>query len=199
MKKFVYIFILVISYTSITIAGTKEVQEFADDVANKIISIVKKNTDQKVKSQQLYELIKSNFDVQWMSRFTLARNYKKLSEEQRRSYIDLYSSYLNNSYSPILMKYSDESYKINKVTKSGPKDYDVDITIVRKDASPLKLKYHIKEVAPKSYKAVDMVIEGVSTILNQRSEFASIIQNKGIDGLLGDLREGKIKSKHNVD
>ena len=113
------------------------------------------------------------------------------SDVGKEEYLDLYTYYLLDNYSPILMKYSDEKYNIIKISKSGNKDYDADINVIRKDGPPLKLRYHIKEDLPGQYKAVDMLVEGVSTILNQRSEFSHIIQEKGLSNLLNNLRERK--------
>jgi phospholipid transport system substrate-binding protein len=200
-KKFIPILIIFIFLSNTSIASTQDVENFVDKVADRIIKIVtNKNSSEKTKSSQILKMINDEFDVKWMSRFTLGRSYRKLSDSQQESYIDLYTQYLCNNYSPILMKYSDESYKISKVMKTGSKDYDVDVSILRKGGAPaIALRYHVKEVSPDSYKAVDMVVEGISTILSQRSEFSYIVQEKGIDGLLEDLRGGKVKKQHNID
>ena len=38
------------------------------------------------------------------------------------------------------------------------------------------------------YKVIDVSVEGISMLHTHRVEFASVVNRKGIDGLLGDLR-----------
>ena len=194
LKKLIPIFTIFIFLNNASIADVQAVEYFIDEVAARIIkTVTNKNISSTTKSSQLCNLIDNEFDIKWMSRFALGKNYRKLSDYQRSSYTKLYANYLCNNYSPILMKYSDESYKINKVIKTGKKDYDANVVIFRKGgAPPIKLTYHVKEVGTENdssaYKSVDMIVEGVSTILSQRSEFSSKVQRDGIDGLLEELR-----------
>lgn len=173
-------------------AGDQEVKTFVDKVAHEIIGIVKNKTSPaSAKDPQILEVLKRNFDIKWMSKFTLGKHYKELSEDQKKQYFDLYTYYLLANYSPILMKYSDEKYNIVRVMKADKNSYDVDVDIIRNEGPKIKLRYHITEEKQNEYKAVDMLIEGVSTILNQRSEFAHIVQSRGIEGFLQELRNKK--------
>ena len=36
--------------------------------------------------------------------------------------------------------------------------------------------------------AIDVIVEGVSLIVTQRSEFGAVIERRGLDGLLAELR-----------
>jgi phospholipid transport system substrate-binding protein len=37
--------------------------------------------------------------------------------------------------------------------------------------------------------AIDVIVEGVSLIVTQRSEFSAVIERRGMDGLLAELRQ----------
>jgi phospholipid transport system substrate-binding protein len=176
------------------------VRSFVDGVAQNIIQVVsnKKNSVSKVDSEIL-GIIKSSFDIEWMAKYTMGKNYKSLTEAQWREYKGLYQHYLLIVYSPILRKYDGQSYKITRVTSSTsrPSEYDCDVTIISPDNKPpISLRYHIKEVSEGRYLAMDMVVENISTIFSQRSEFSSIVQTKGIDGLFVEMRAGKLKSSN---
>lgn len=190
-------FLMVITLFLVTCTATADdakIRAFVDNVAHSIIATVsnKQNSVDKVNASIL-SIIQNNFDVAWMSRFALGKNYKVLSDQQVQEYVKLYEHYLLASYSPILRKYNGQFYNITKIAQSGAQDYDVDIKIMGRDGSkPVSIKYHIKEMPTGEYRAMDMVVEGVSTISTQRSEFSDTIQTKGVDGLFSDLRAGRL-------
>jgi phospholipid transport system substrate-binding protein len=37
--------------------------------------------------------------------------------------------------------------------------------------------------------AIDVIVEGISLIVTQRSEFSAVIERQGMDGLLAELRQ----------
>lgn len=189
IKFYLVLIAAIFAYGNLTFAHEQEVLNFSTNIADNIISIVNnKKSSEGAKKQQILSIIKKDFDVTWMSRFALGKSYRELSQNQKEKYTELYTHYLLANYFPILMKYEDESYKVTKINKANNNGYDVDIQVDRKNAQPILIRYHIKKSKDAKYKVVDMVVEGVSTILSQRSEFSHILQNSGIDGLMQTLQ-----------
>ena len=54
---------------------------------------------------------------------------------------------------------------------------------------PLKVDWRVRELDGGDLVAIDVIIEGVSLIVTQRSEFSSVIERSGMDGLLAELRQ----------
>ena len=100
-----------------------------------------------------------------------------------------------DNYFPILMKYDgDDSYEVLKIRQVDKKDYDVKIKLVTKKAeNPVIIKYRVR-YANSKYKCLDMVVEGISTLISQRAEFTSVIQQSGLNAFLKKLEKQKIKS-----
>jgi phospholipid transport system substrate-binding protein len=48
--------------------------------------------------------------------------------------------------------------------------------------------YYLEHTS-KGWKVYDVVVDGISLIINYRSAFADIIESKGIDGLIADLQD----------
>src|SRR5262249_38778330 len=96
------------------------------------------------------------------------------------------------NYFPILSKYDkDDSYEITRIQQLDNQDYDIKIKLHTKKAEePVSLKYRAKAF-DNSFKFLDMVVEGVSTLSSQRAEFSSIVQRSGVDGLFKRLESGK--------
>ena len=181
--------IIVITTTNIALAQNNTPESFVNNVAQKIISIVKSqsSTDAQKKSA-IKSLINKNFDVKWMSKFVLGRSYKALSIKDQQKYTKLYLNYLVGNYFPILKKYDNDKFSVTQVKKTSKNSYDIDTIINRVDKPTVSIKYHIKDY-DSSLKVVDMIVEGISTIISQRSEFESIIQSHGIHGFMQEMKE----------
>jgi phospholipid transport system substrate-binding protein len=53
---------------------------------------------------------------------------------------------------------------------------------------PIKVDWRVRELRDHSLVAIDVIVEGVSLVVTQRSEFGSVIERRGMDGLLSELR-----------
>jgi phospholipid transport system substrate-binding protein len=62
--------------------------------------------------------------------------------------------------------------------------------IIPRDGAPARIEWRVRG-KPGNCKIIDVVIEGISMAINQRSEFASVIQRGGgeFDSLLTQLRK----------
>jgi phospholipid transport system substrate-binding protein len=175
--------------TNISLASDKDVENFINSVAQKIISTAtSKSSSELQKKSEIKVIIAQNFDTQWMAQFVLGRNYKALSETQQQEYTKYYLNYLLGNYFPILMKYDNNKFIINQIIKSSATGYNVDTTIQRIGKSSVSIRYQLKDENG-SLKAIDMIVEGISTIISQRSEFDSIIQDSGLDGFMQKMKE----------
>ena len=63
----------------------------------------------------------------------------------------------------------------------------VESEITAKEGPPIKLQWRIRQGA-ESLKIVDILVEGVSMAVTQRSEFTNVVRSQGLEGLLQALR-----------
>lgn len=63
---------------------------------------------------------------------------------------------------------------------------DVQTKIVQPDGTSVELGLRVRG-AEEQMKIIDVVVGGVSVELTERREFASVVQQTGIDGLIGTL------------
>lgn len=191
--KFLLFFIVpLISITHASYADQSDVKKFVEGVADDVISIVRNNSSSNGrKADKLLRVIKSNFDTEWMGKFVLGRDYRKLSSSEKRKYHQLYTQYLRNTYFPILLKYENESYSISRVVQTGTNLYTVSVVIIRPGRSSIDLDYTVKQKGGR-YKMLDMSIEGVSTVFTQKSEFGSVLSENGVEGLFDRLERAQI-------
>ena len=139
-------------------------------------------------------LLDEHFDVPTIAKFTLGRYWRTATDEQRAEFSKLFEDYIVQSYSTRFAEYHGESFQ---VAGSSADDNGVIVVHSKIDMpSPedIRVDWHLR-AAGGSFVIVDIVVEGVSMAVTQRSEFASVIQSRGgVAGLLEALRAKNAQS-----
>ncbi len=187
MKK-IALFLTIIFSAFLSQAQNEKMEAFVDDIATQVIKIAS-NKDYSIsaKTSHFKKLMEKNFDTEWMAKFAIGRLYKSLDEKQKAEYLNQYETYLLYSYLPNLLRYTDESFKIINTEQSGKRNFAVHTEIIRKDGKPpVKTTYIIRPIDDDQtqFKIIDIVVEGISTIMSERSEFKEITTNSGADHLI---------------
>ena len=120
----------------------------------------------------------------------LGPTYRTLTDAQREAYDRAFEEYVLETYSRRIDEYGGEELAIAGAEAAGSRDVKVMSRITGTDqAEPAKVAWRVREreAAPK---IIDVEIEGVSMAMSQRSEFASVVDRRGIDGLITMLEKG---------
>ena len=133
------------------------------------------------------ELLGRSIDLPRIGRFALGKAWPKATPEQRQEYQRLFAEWVLRTYSRRLGGYSGQSFKIIKAGPLGKRDAVVFTEIGRPSGPPLKAAWRVRGGA-NGYKILDVIVEGVSMIATQRSEFASLVRRQGLEGLIDSLR-----------
>ena len=152
------------------------------------------NVDDKKK---LTALIEESIDFEWISRFVLGREYRKFTNEQKKEFTDLYRKFLIKTYGPKFNNYQAESYEILLVQEK--KRYSIVKSKFKiNDGSEVNFAFRVKKGKDSSqFKIIDIIVETVSLIETQRSEFSSVIKEVGIDNFLMAMKK-KTNNKENA-
>ena len=133
------------------------------------------------------QLMRQGFDLAFIGRFVLGRHWRTVSADQQAQYLDLFSSYILQTYSSHLGGYTGETLAITGAKPAGSKDAIVQTRIVRPSGPPIDADWRVR-ARGNQYLIIDISVEGVSMAVTQRYEFASVIKNHGFEGLLAALR-----------
>ena len=100
----------------------------------------------------------------------------------------LFEGVIGQSYSARLGKYGGQTVR-TKATRAAGKDTVVSSDILGQGAPTGRVDWRVRGEAG-NYKVVDIIIGGVSMVITQRDEFASVIRRSGgkLGGLLARLR-----------
>ena len=158
---------------------------------NAINTLTNKSISQNEKESQFGKLFDKNFDVPSISRFVLGKYWKQASLDQKKNFIKAFRNYVVKTYSSRFNEYSGEKLKlVNYENEKNPKIFLVHTILERKDGPVIKVDWRIGKKKDR-FVILDIIIEGISLAITQRSEFVSVIdQNEGsIDQLISLLKE----------
>jgi phospholipid transport system substrate-binding protein len=133
-------------------------------------------------------LLSNSFDMAFISRFVLGKHWRRATPQQRADYQALFSEFVLKTYSRRLGGYAGERFKVNGARAAGKRDVMVRTLIVQPGGGPpIKADWRVRP-RDGAYKIIDVMVEGVSMAVTQRSEFNAVIRKQGIPGLLHALR-----------
>ncbi|PHQ69319.1 MAG: toluene tolerance protein [Sneathiella sp.] len=168
-------------------AGAKALIESLGSQAVKILS--DKSLSEEQKEQKFDQFLDADFDMPRIARFVLGRSWRGATKAQKTEFRAVFRNYMVSSYAQKIGTYSGENIKIIDSKSINDKESLVYTLIERPQGPPIKLDWRVRTNDGKQ-KIVDVIIEGVSMALTQRSEFASVVNNRGgVDGLISELKE----------
>jgi len=128
--------------------------------------------------------------LETMGRFVLGPEWRKASDDQRKAYVALFSEFVVRTYSRRLGGYGGQQFEVTGTSQAGKSDALVVTAITSDDGSPpVKAGWRVKTAANGNLKIVDVIVEGVSMLQTQRSEFDSVVRRSGLEGLMALLQE----------
>lgn len=142
------------------------------------------------------EVVVPHFDVPFIARSVLARNWREASEEQRTRFAEAFKDMLIRSYANALLEYHDSVEAQWKPMRLAPDASDVIVhsSLMRKDGKPpVNLSFAVHKVG-EEWKIYDIIIENVSLVQNFRGQFYSEIKRNGLDAVIARMESGAYSS-----
>src|SRR5271165_3957074 len=135
---------------------------------------------------QLEPVVRRTFDIASMARLSVGPSWATMSEAQRQQVIDGFGRYISAIYADRFDSYSGQKLQ---VTDEQPAAAGVIVhsQIVKANGEPVKVDYLMRKNGD-SWLISDVYLDGaISEVATRRSEFAAILRNEGIDGLIAAL------------
>ena len=172
-------------------AAQAEAQATVRGTLDAVVAVLQdKNLSRAEREQQVEEIAYDRFDFQTIARLVLARNWKRLSAEQRSEFVDEFQQHLSLTYSKTLQSYEDETISVDRTRFEKNKDVTVRTRILGAGAEPILIDYRMRKHKKKpGWNVIDVIVEGVSLISNFRTQTQEIISDVGPDGLIERLRK----------
>lgn len=142
--------------------------------------------------QRLIGLLEEAINLDTTGKLILAKNWRNASDDQRAAYLNLFRPYALDTLASKIRASSTEipleSFKIIKGAPVGKDDVLVSTDLFWPGYPPYRLDWRLRSHDDGKLQAIDVMVEGVSMVVTQRAEFASVIERRGFDGLLDQMR-----------
>jgi len=182
------------SFSQPTSQESEPYKSFITSLGNNIINIlVNKNAPLIQRKEKFRQVLRDYFDVPEIGKFVLARYWKRTTDQQKKEYLALFEDAIVDNYAAQFDNYQNEILEVQNVREDSDQGVLVMSIIKRQTgAPPLKIDWKIFQTK-RGLRVYDIIINGVSMSITQRSEYGGIISQNGgqIEGLLKLMREGK--------
>ena len=163
---------------------------FMNQLWNRALELLNKKAPAAERQALFRDLFHRDFDTDGIARFVLGRYWRIASPDQQKEFLKQFDDYVVYVYTARLSDFEGEQFKI---TGARP---DQDAVLVSTDVmtpgapQPLKVDWRLTD-HDGAYKISDVIVDGVSMLVTQRSEFASVIQRHGgqVQGLIDLMRQ----------
>ena len=184
--KYVFVTFFLFSNSSFSLDSEKA-KSFVIDIGNQAIKILKIPVDDKQKRQdELQNLLQEKFDMKLISKVILGNKVTKAaSEDQLNKFSDTFELHIVKIYSSQLGTYKGQVFTV-KNTEIKKKDAFVYSTIESPDYPITNIVWRIRE-RNDIPKVIDMQVEGVSLLRTKKNDFAMVLDQIGLDGLINKL------------
>ena len=154
-----------------------------------IATMADPSLDAEERARALRGLLVRGFDLDNIGRIVLGRYWPRATPAQRAEYRRLFRDFIVAIYSARFSRYSGEALAVTGARPAKRGIVVVNSLIRRPHKAPVQVDWLVRYSAA-GYRVIDVIVEGVSMAITQRSEFASIIQSRGgdVETLLAALR-----------
>lgn len=141
------------------------------------------------KGAKLRALVDNIVAVNQIGKFVLGRYWRVATPAQRNEYMKLFHETLAYNITLQIRAYKGVTFTTGRVT-SGPEGEMVNTRVSRQGQSPAHVQWVVDTVAGQP-KIVDVVVEGTSLRVTERSEYSSVINDHGgqVQALISAMKQ----------
>ncbi len=168
-----------------TATPTQVVQGIVDDLG-KIMQAhraeLKNNRDELLKT--IDNIVLPHFDIDYASILVLGRNARSATPAQRVRFAKAMYNSITHRYAEGLLKYTEGQVRVLPFKgELNEKRSLVRTQVVLDDGKTVPVDYAFRRTRDGTWKAYDVIIEGISYVTNYRNQVAAEIQKTSLDDL----------------
>jgi phospholipid transport system substrate-binding protein len=149
--------------------------------------------DLAARRQRVSAVLRQAVDIDGVGRFIIGRWWRNASPQEQQDYIKLFEETLIRNLSARFGEYQGVRFSLGRTQQRTEDDVLVNTVIERPNSAPFSLDWRVGDINGQP-KIVDVIAEGTSLRLTQRSEYSSVIQrNNGQIAALLQAMRGQIQ------
>ena len=132
-----------------------------------------------------------NFDVETSARAVLGLHWRTANPEQRKRFVDAFYHSLLSNYGAALVNFTADRLKIYPANVDSSTDRATVRTEIKRDnGDRVSVNYQMRKT-PQGWKAIDVVIDGISYVKSYHDDFGAQIDQQGLDAVISRLEKGE--------
>jgi phospholipid transport system substrate-binding protein len=136
-------------------------------------------------------------DSKYAAYKVMGQYLRDTSVDQREHFVTAFEGYLVATYAQAFTQYTDQKVVYDPGTDfSKEKMVEVNVQIIEEGRPPIKILFKVRRLKDNSWKAFDLIAEGISLLASKQSEISNLIRKDGIDAVIVLLNE---KTKEKID
>ncbi len=171
-------------------AADQSAESFIEHLGQETVAVLKQRSlPPEERARQLKELLNRSTDMPYVARVILGRHWRSASEEQRSEYLRLFDALVLQAMAERIESYAGQTFDITGSRKVDESDTVVSTNIAQPSGGPTyRVDWRVRKGDDGRFQLIDIVAEGVSLVITQRSEANDIVNRSGVDGLLAEMR-----------
>lgn len=142
------------------------------------------------REQRFRDLFVDYFDVPAIGRTVLGRYWRTATPEEKSEYLKLFEDFIVKTYSSRFKQYTGEKFLVQGVKEDRDGYATVQSVVLTPAGEEVTVLWRTRN-KDGQLRIVDVMVEGVSMVITQQRDFASVVQRNGgtVAGLINALRE----------
>jgi phospholipid transport system substrate-binding protein len=129
-----------------------------------------------------------------IARKVMGKYWRIASEEQQEKFTVEFTTYLKRYYSKAFLSYNNQRIEYEPKPKwVSPKTATVTSHLLQDGQQPVEIVYKIQK-SKNGWLVTDIVIEGISLVINNQRQYGSLFANEGIDTVIAKLAYNNAKA-----
>jgi phospholipid transport system substrate-binding protein len=149
--------------------------------------------------EKLRQVLSRRFDFTEMAKRSLGSHWRRLTAEQQKEFVKLFTRLLEDAYLDKIESYNGEKVQFLK-ERQDDTYAEVETKIIDNSGQAFSVDYRLHNVNG-NWQVYDVIIEDISLVNNYRSQFNRVLSRSSYEELLERMRERKLSApgtKNNV-
>jgi phospholipid transport system substrate-binding protein len=146
-----------------------------------------KSTPLAQRQDKLRQIVAATFDFTEMAKSALGYHWKQITTAQQQEFTTAFVAFIEDSYLSKINDYSGQQVNFLRASNEGAQYAQVNTDIVQPKGEAIHVNYRLLQ-EDSTWKIYDVTVDAISIIANYRNQFNRVMNNKGYDTLISDLK-----------
>lgn len=170
-------------------------EEFVQRLSDEVVGTLKDaELDSGEKLANLKTALDEAADLELLAKLILGRYWRSASADEKDAYVAVFRQLVNKTMADRLSDYGGETIEVIGSKAVNERDTMVNTLVHRPSgAPPYKVDWRVRQSDSRTA-VIDVVAEGVSLVVTQRSEIGDIAAKQGMGGLI-EILESRLEQQ----